>query len=80
MMTPNAHTLLLGNAVYASMPVLHVLYGQRSQVGFGHIGPLMAQQFVAPPGAGQLIQLGDKGGIDPMTPDLICMYAKSCFN
>lgn len=32
MITPNAHTLLLGKAVYASMLVLHVLCGQGSQV------------------------------------------------
>src|SRR5699024_5961032 len=44
MITPNAHTLLLGKAVYASMLVLHVLCGQGSQVDIGHIRPLMAQQ------------------------------------
>ena len=44
MITPNAHTLLLGKAVYASMLVLHVLCGQRSQVNVGYIRPFMAQQ------------------------------------
>ena len=44
MITPNAHTLLLGKAVYASMLVLHVLCGQGSKVDVGHIRALMAQQ------------------------------------